>query len=190
MKRRTFFLTMAGAGAAAASEVPVYFNFFSSPVRHDRYLRNLREMESLRTVREPSLHGEYSLEMLLRFSEKHRNGELLWDLAPRRISRVRFSLFNPNPARIRIDFDMRFFDVDGRFWRLKNTIGREPLERNWQTFEFSLFDDAVVTQGPETIPPAGLDGIFQRFILNFSIPKDRPLPADPVLLYLDGMELF
>jgi hypothetical protein len=192
MKRRTFFQMLGGlaAGAAAGADRPAYFNFFASPVRPDRYLRNLRDMESMRVVEEPSLRGERSLEMKLRFSEQYRNGELLWDLAPRRITRVRFSLFNPNPSSVKIRLDVRFFDREGRFWRLGDAIGKDPLKRNWSEFDFSLVEDAVITQGPETVSSDGLDGVFKRFLLNFSVARGHRIPDEPVLLYLDGIECF
>jgi hypothetical protein len=192
MRRRTFFQLLGGlaTGATVGADRPAWVNFFASPVRPDRYLRNLRAMESMRIVEEPSLRGERSLEMTLRFSEQYRTGELLWDMAPCRISRVRFSLFNPNPSGTAIILNLRFFDLDRRLWSLNDAVGQSPLSRNWQTFDLSLFDESVVTKDRDRIPAAGLEGVFSQFFMSFSIPDDQRIPSRPVLLYLDGFESF
>jgi len=85
----------AGAALGNLNPVPSYSNFFGSPVRTDRYLRNTYDLVASRPVDKPSLHGRQSLEMEFRFSEKRRFGRLLWDLTPRRIQRIRFHVFNP-----------------------------------------------------------------------------------------------
>lgn len=192
MRRKEFLWVTAGmaAGMATAAQRPVHSHFFNTPARPDRYLRNLLDMEGMEVVREPSLHGGRSIEMRIRFSETHRMGRLVWDLAARRVSRARFSLFNPNPARIPLALDVRFFDMDRRSWRLRNAHGHSPLKPDWQTIDFSLRGETVVTQGREEVDAGRLEGVFSRIQLSFSLPGEQRIPAQPVRLYLDGIELF
>jgi len=38
--------------------------------------------------------------------------------------------------------------------------------------------------------PAYFNGVFNRFLLNFSVARGHRIPDEPVLLHLDGIECF
>jgi hypothetical protein len=180
------FCGLAGA-ACAAPEAPAYYNFFASPVRLDRYLRNMQAMERIQTVTEPTLHGAQSLEMQFRFTDKRLQGSLRWDLAPVAFSRIRFSIYNPNPGRHKIFLNIRFADTEKRMWRLSS--GNQPLKpKEWTVIDAVLADKFTVTQGKDPVKPAGLKPAFDYFDLDFSVQKDFSALDEPILLYLDGFE--
>ncbi|MFA7369738.1 MAG: hypothetical protein WC334_08855, partial [Kiritimatiellales bacterium] len=160
-----FFFGLAGA-VCAAPETPAYFNFFASPVRIDRYLRNMQAMEIMRTATEPVWQGTRSLEMQLRFTDKRRQGVLRWDFAPVAFSRVRFSVYNPNPERYKIFINARFVDSEKRVWQLSN--GDKPLvSKDWNTIDAVLTETAAVKQKKEQVNAGGLKPVFDYFDLEF-----------------------
>ncbi|MFA6173372.1 MAG: hypothetical protein WC701_06760 [Kiritimatiellales bacterium] len=182
------FFGLAGA-ACAAPETPAYFNFFASPVRIDRYLRNMQAMELMRTATEPVWKGTRSLEMQLRFTDKRRQGVLRWDFAPVAFSRVRFSVYNPNPERYKIFINARFVDSEKRVWQLSN--GDKPLvSKDWNTIDAVLTETASVKQKKEQVNVGGLKPVFDYFDLEFSVQKDFTALDQPFLLYLGGLECF
>jgi len=175
--------------ANAAPKTPAYFNFFASPVRLDRYLRNMQAMESMRTVNEPKLKSDRSLEMQLRFTEQQRQGVLRWDFAPVAFSRVRFSVYNPNPERYKIFINARFVDSEKRVWQLNN--GDKPLSsKKWNTMDAVLTETAVVTKKKGSADARGATPVFDYFDLVFSVQKDFTAVDQPFLLYLSGLECF
>ena len=171
-------LSFAVAGTAlGAARIPAYFNFFGAPVRPDRYARNMHALTASRVVTKPSIHGGHSLEMELRFSEKDRTGTLLWDLAPVHLSRVRFRVFNPNPARFEITLKATLADSENRQWRLESD-DRPLRSGRWTDVDAVLDTHAVY------------DAVFVRMVLRFDVDQDFPAVDDSLLLYLDGVELF
>jgi len=182
------FFSLAGA-ACAAPETPAYFNFFASPVRLDRYLRNMQAMEVMRTATEPVWKGTRSLEMQLRFTDKRRQGVLRWDFAPVAFSRVRFSVYNPNPERYKIFINARFVDSEKRVWQLSN--GNKPqVSKDWNTIDAVLTETASVTQKKEQVNTGGLKPVFDYFDLEFYVQKDFTALNQPFSLYLGGLECF
>jgi hypothetical protein len=183
-----FFFGLAGA-VCAAPETPAYFNFFASPVRIDRYLRNMQAMEIMRTATEPVWQGTRSLEMQLRFTDKRRQGVLRWDFAPVAFSRVRFSVYNPNPERYKIFINARFVDSEKRVWVLNN--GDKPLaSKKWNAMDAVLTETASVTKKKELVNARSLKPVFDYFDLEFSVQKDFTAVDQPFLLYLSGLECF
>lgn len=177
------------AGAAlGASPVPVYFNFFDSPVRLDRYTRNMHDLVASRVVTEPSLQGGHSLEMEFRFSEKDRSGILFWDLVPVHISGIRFNVFNPNPARDEIVLKTTLQDTQGRSWLL--ATDNQPLATNgWTKVEANLVKDATVQQGTTKLEARDIAGaVFEHLVFKFEVGRKFPAFDKPLLLYLDGVE--
>jgi hypothetical protein len=179
---------LAGA-VSASSENPAYYNFFASPVRLDRYLRNMQAMEIMRTATDPVWKGTRSLEMQLRFTDKRRQGVLRWDFAPVAFSRVRFSVYNPNPERYKIFINARFVDSEKRVWQLSN--GDKPLvSKDWNTIDAVLTETAAVTQKKEQVNADGLKPVFDYFDLEFYVQKDFTALDQPFSLYLGGLECF
>ena len=178
------------AGAVSASpETPAYYNFFASPVRLDRYLRSMQAMESMRTATEPIWKGTRSLEMQFRFTDKRRQGVLRWDFAPIAFSRVRFSVYNPNPDRYKIFINARFVDSEKRVWQLSN--GDKPLvSKDWNTIDAVLTETASVTQKKEQVNAGSLKPVFDYFDLEFYVQKDFTALDQPFSLYLGGLECF
>ena len=173
---QTFSLAVAGT-ALGAAQTPAYFNFFGAPVRPDRYTRNMADLVASRVVAEPSLRGGHSLEMEFRFSEKDRYGTLLWDLAPAHISRVRFHVFNPNPPGLEIILKTTLADTERRQWLL-DSDGRPLRPGRWTEVDAALDTHAI-------------DGaVFARIMMRFEVRREFPAFDDPLLLYLDGVELF
>ncbi len=175
---QTFSLAVAGTALGAVHPPsPAYFNFFGAPVRPDRYTRNIAALTASRGVEEPSLSGGHSLEMEFRFSGKNRFGILLWDLAPVHLSRVRFHVFNPNPSRLEITLKTTLADTERRQWLLESE-GRPLRSGRWTKVDVRLDAHAVE------------DAVFLRMILRFEVRRDFPAFGDPLLLYVDGVELF
>jgi hypothetical protein len=174
-----------GAGSALAA--PVYFNFFGSPVRTDRYLRNTRDLVSSRVVRTPSLRGGQSLELTFRFSEKGRHGNLVWDVAPRPVKRIRFAVFNPNESDLEIKLYPSLTDVQRRSWMPEARILR-PDE--WTEFDVNLADCKVV-KAKETLDAASLgDPVVFHMNFKFEVPLFFSEFGEPLVLFFDGLELF
>lgn len=177
------------AGAAlGATPAPVYFNFFDSPVRLDRYTRNMHALVASRVVAEPSLQGGHSLEMEFRFFEKDRSGTLLWDLVPVHVSGIRFNVFNPNPSRAEIVLNTTLQDAQKRSWLLA-TDG-QPLAANaWTKVEANLAKDATVQQGATKLDVRNItDAVFERMVFKFEAGRKFTAFGKPLLLYLDGVE--
>lgn len=167
----------AGAALGRSNPVPIYSNFFGSPIRLDRYMRNMRDLVSSQVVKKPSLRGGHSLEMEFRFSEKDRYGTLLWDLAPVHLSRVRFHVFNPNPPGLEIILKTTLADTERRQWLL-GSDGRPLRPGRWTEVDAALDAHAID------------DAVFARMMLRFEVRRDFPAFGEPHLLFLDGLECF
>lgn len=184
-------LVCGAAGSAfGVAKIPVYSNFFGAPVRPDRYTRNMHNLTASRVVENPSFYGGHSLEMELRFSKKDRYGMLLWDLAPVRVSRVRFHIFNPNPAQNEIILRTTLADTKGRSWSL-NTEAQPLLVDQWEKVDVDLAKGATVTQGKIKLDSGKIDdAVFVRIVFRFSVQHNFPVFGAPQLLYLNGLECF
>lgn len=186
IKRREI-LTAAFCGAGGVLASPVYFNFFGSPVRPDRYQRNTRDLVSSRVVKKPSLRGGHSLELTFRFSAKERHGNLIWDVAARQVKRIRFSVFNPNDLGFEIKLQPTLIDVQRRSWQPKAQVLQSE---QWTAFDVDL-SDCRVTQGKEVLDASSLgDPVVFHMNFKFEVPQFFPQFGEPVNLFFDGLELF
>lgn len=183
----TVILLLAAGFCGAAPETPAYFDYFSSHVRPDRYTRNMLGLVSSRVVDEPSRDGGRSLEMNIAFPEM---GQLVWDIPVMKISRIRFSVYNPNPSTEVIRLSPVLLDTKDRSWNLvKNGIVLKSGE--WTTVDLKLADADEVTKGKDTFKPAGLkDAVFFVIFLKFETGSDFTEAGQPLKLYLDGMECY
>lgn len=181
-------LAFGAVGSVCAKSVgqAVYFNFFASSVRLDRYLRTMYDLVGIKKVVTPSFQGERSLEMRFQFSEKYRKGRLNWDLALVRFDRFRVRIWNPNSREMPIYLNALIEDISGCAWRIKYDKG-SPLpasdETGWIVFEGSL-DDAVCLRGN----PDGRPHSILHLSLVFSVRKDFDAFGRPLKIYLDGLE--
>ena len=184
----TGVLLLAAGFCGAAPETPAYFDYFSSHVRPDRYTRNMLGIVSSRVVDEPSRDGGRSLEMNIAFPEM---GQLVWDIPVMKISRIRFSVYNPNPEVQIIRLSPVLLDTADRSWNLvKNGIALKSGE--WTTVDLKLADAAEVTKkGKATIKPSEIkDAVFVVMFLKFEAGSDFKGTGQPLKLYLDGMECY
>jgi len=187
-------LGMAACGAvgtvcAKPADPAVYFSFFDSAVRPDRYLRTMYDLVQIRKVAAPTFQGERSLEMQFRFSEKNRKGRLHWDLSPVRFGRFRVRLWNPNPKALRIFPKVLLEDASGRAWRIPYASGKRPLPASsnagWIVFDGDLAEADCVRGQPGGDPAA-----ITSLSLVFEVRRDFGAFGQPLLLVLDGLECF
>jgi hypothetical protein len=127
--------------------------------------------------------------MEFRFSGKDHYGVLLWDLAPIRISRIRLNVFNPNPSRHEIFMKVSLSDTEGRTWQLDPPS--RLLANRWTEVDAELAKTFRVSKGNEPLNPRDIhEAVFSRITLRFDAGRDLPSFKKPLLLYLDGAELF
>ncbi len=181
----------AGAVAGAAAERPVYSNFFGSPIRLDRHTRNMRDLVASRIVETPSLQGGRSLELEFRFSKPDRFGLLVWDLAPRRINRMCFHIFNPNPEKPAITLKPGLLDLQRRNWQLKSG-GVALAPGQWTKIDAALPADFIAGPRKEGEEPAAEPGdpVFFQLFFRFEVAAEFSDFGQLVRLYFDGLLLF
>ena len=180
-------LLLAAGSCGAAPETPAYFDYFSSPVRPDRYTRNMLGLVSSRVVDEPSRAGGRSLEMNIAFPEM---GQLVWDIPVMKISRIRFSVYNPNPKTQVIRLSPVLLDTADRSWNLV-TNGIVLKSSEWTTVDIKLADADEVIKGKESFKPSEVkDPVFFVIFLQFDAGGDFKGSGQPLKLYLDGMECY
>jgi len=193
---KTFRLFMTGAlllaagFCGAAPETPAYFKYFGAPVRQDRYTRNMHALTASRVVDEPSLNGGRSLEMDFVFQKTKPMGQLVWDIPVMRISRIRFSVYNPNPAAQSIRLTPVLLDTQHHSWNL-STNGILLKAGEWTTVDLKLADAEEVTKGNATVKPSAVkDPVFFVMFLKFDTGGDFKDFGQTRKLYLDGMECY
>ena len=183
-------LLSAAGFCGAETEAPSYFKYFGAPVRPDRFTRNMHALIASRVVDAPSLNGGRSLEMDFVFQKTKSMGQLVWDIPVMRISRIHFSVYNPNPEAQIIRLSPVLLDTAHRSWNLvKDGIVLKSGE--WTTVDLKLADAAEVTKGNATIKPsAAKDPVFFVMFLKFEVGSDFKGSGQPLKLYLDGMECY
>ncbi len=153
----------------------------------DRYLRNTRDLVSSQVVRKPSLRGGQSLELTFLFSEKERHGNLVWDVAPRLVKRVRFSVFNPNDSDLAIKLQVILSDTQGRSWQPEPVILKAD---DWTEIEFNLAG-CRVAKGKEVLDASDAgEPVVSRLTFKFEVDRYFSEFGEPVSLVFDGLELF
>ena len=183
----TGILLLTAGFCGAAPETPAYFNYFGAPVRPDRFTRNMYGLVSSRIVDEPSRDGGRSLEMNIAFPEM---GQLVWDIPVMKISRIRFSVYNPNPEAQVIRLSPVLLDTADRSWNLV-TNGIALKSGEWTTVDLKLADADEVVKGKETFKPSEMkDPVFFVIFLQFETGSDFKGTGQPLKLYLDGMECY
>lgn len=183
-------LLLAAGFCGAGTEAPSYFRYFGAPVRPDRFTRNMHALIASRVVDEPALNGGRSLEMEFVFQKTKPMGQLVWDIPVMRISRIRFSVYNPNPEAQVIRLYPVLLDTAHRSWNLvKDGIVLKSGE--WTTVDLKLADAAEVTKGNATVKPSAVkDPVFFVMFLKFDAGGDFKESSRPLKLYLDGMECY
>jgi len=184
---RRMFLKVAASlplAASAAGASPAYVNYFDRPVRPDRYLRGLRDLDAFGVIRHPSLPGRFALELSLRFTEPDRHGVLFWDLAPIRASRIRCRVLQTGAPEIPVTMNIRITDIENRA-RLIPPRGYLSLDPGqWISVDAPIEAHESSPAGPVYGP------ILKSIAWNFVGPRHPPLPSAPVRLVLEGLELY
>jgi len=188
MNRRTALKLFTGgaiAPVAGFGEAPAFFRFFNSPVRLDRYTRTTYDLVSADYVTSPAPAGAGgSLEMKFKFSEKYRYGMLILDVAPVKISRIRFQLFNPNASREEISFRLLLRDANRKICQSKTPRTVLPVRR-WTTIETDIRNDFEI---PKERISAGF--ILTQMQFRFETGKEFSSFGKPLPVYLSGVECF
>ena len=186
----TGILLLAAGLCGAETATPVYFNYFGSQIQPDRYTRNMGALVDRRIVDEPSRDGERSLEISFIFSEKELTGPLLWDLSPVRISRIRFNVYNPNPAERVIRVSPGLMDTDRRVWNL-TAKGILLKSKEWTAVDLKVEDTVGLIKGTENLKvPEPKDASFMMMHIRFEVGSDFKGFGKPLNLYLNGMECY
>ena len=164
--------------AAGFARTPAYFSFFNSPVRLDRYTRTTFDLVSAERVAFPSPDNSTSLKLMLEFSKRFRYGTLVLDLAPVKISKVCFQLFNPDSPRKKVYFRLTARNADRKMMDPK--LPRVALPPNrWIKNEVNIQPDAN----------AGGVVLMQLFF-RFEVDEDFPYSGEKLPVYLSGVECF
>jgi len=168
----TIFLSLLLVPACLAAGRPVYFTHFGSPVRPDRYLRNLYDLEKIDLLRHPAMRGGCALDIQLRFTPKYKRGVLHLDMAIIQFSRLQVRIWNPNPPEKKIQIRATLGAASGGSRQMKSQV----LIPGW-----NIYERTVGVSGAEC---------FETLQLVFE-PVGNVIQLDqPVHLVFDGLECF
>ncbi len=118
---------------------PVYFTHFASPVRPDRYLRNLYDLEKIDLLRHPAMRGGCALDMQLRFTPQYKRGVLHFDLAIVQFSRLQVRIWNPNPPEKKLQVRASLGAATGGSRQMKSQV----LIPGWNIYERTVGGSVV-----------------------------------------------
>ena len=182
----------------------VYANYFADTAGMELYLRYLGALESAERVTKPNRTGQYAVKLNFRFSPKAQIGELFWDLPHVSFNRMRFYVWNPNPAKLPIRLCVRLVDNHKRGYLLsyfKISTAADPLPSSvpsaenggWIRYEARLPDNLVaVLPQDEKMPSSAQirERAFMHLTMSFAGEGNFPAKGQPVILFVDGLELY